>query len=307
MTPLFETIPCPLCGHARFDVIKKAKYSGNVTAEELRKAFSASSSHKLLDQVVRCQSCDLHYLNPRPSPELIIESYAEAEDATFVAQNDERIRTFTKILRKVLAAEGQSAGAGKRFLDVGCAGAASLVAARSVGFEPIGVEPSRWMAEFGRRTYGVDVRDGVLREGLFADESFDVITLWDVLEHVPNPRLLLDLIVRLLRPNGTFILSYPDFRSIMGRLLGDRWPFWLSVHLLYYDRATILKQLALSDLCAQRLMPYWMTLPLGYVVERAMPYVAPLRILSGFVKGTSIGRIPVTYNIGQTIVVAKRC
>ena len=104
---LFETIPCPLCGHAGFDVVKKAKHSGDLTADQLRQAFSASSSYKLLDQVVRCHNCDLHYVNPRPNPDLIIDSYAQAEDATFVAQNDERIRTFTKILRKVLRMEGE--------------------------------------------------------------------------------------------------------------------------------------------------------------------------------------------------------
>jgi 2-polyprenyl-3-methyl-5-hydroxy-6-metoxy-1,4-benzoquinol methylase len=303
---LFETISCPLCGEAAFDVIKPSKYPDTIAAEDLRQAYSASSSHQLLDQVVRCRSCTLHYVNPRPQSELIIDSYSAAEDPTFVAQNQGRIRSFEKILRKALALEGRPDGQGLRFLDIGCAGGASLVAAKACGFDPVGVEPSRWMADYGRRTYGVDIRDGILQPAMFPEQSFDVITLWDVLEHIPEPKALLDLTCRLLRPNGNFVVSYPDFRSVMGRILGDRWPFWLSVHLLYYDRTTIARQLAASGFRIQRYIPYWPTLEFGYIVERATPYVPLLKPLHGIVSGLGLSRVPLVYNIGQTIVIAKK-
>lgn len=303
---LFEGIPCPLCGQAEFDVIKTARYSGNESAADLRQAYSASSNHKLLDQVVRCRGCRLHYVNPRPRPDLIIASYAAAEDQTFVAQNAGRIHTFTKILRKVLALEGREDGGGRRLLDIGCAGAACLAAAKSLQFQTVGVEPSRWMADFGRRTYKVEVHDGVLEPGMFPEESFEFITLWDVLEHVPDPKALLDLAASLLRPDGTFLLSYPDFHSSMGRLLGKRWPFWLSVHLLYYDRVTITKQLALSGFHIEQMMPYWMTLQLGYVVDRAIPYIPALRVIRAALNRTGLSHIPINYTMGQTIVLAKK-
>ena len=303
---LFETIPCPLCGEAAFDIIKPSKYPDTIAAEDLRKAYSASSSHQLLDQVVRCRSCSLHYVNPRPQSELIIDSYSAAEDPTFVTENQSRTHSFAKVLRKVLALKGRRDGQELRFLDIGCAGGASLVAAKACGFDPVGVEPSRWMADFGRRTYGVDIRDGILQPAMFPEQSFDVITLWDVLEHIPDPKALLDLTSRLLRPNGMFVVSYPDFRSVMGRLLGDRWPFWLSVHVLYYDRRTIARQLAASGFRIQRYIPYWPTLEFGYIVERATPYLPLLKPLHGLVSSLGLSRIPLVYNIGQTIVIAKK-
>jgi SAM-dependent methyltransferase len=305
-TSLFETVLCPLCGHDAFDIVKTSKYGSAITAEDLRKAYSASSSHQLLDQVVRCRSCSLHYVNPRPQSELIIESYSAAEDPAFVAQNKGRILSFEKVLRKALALEGRRDGEGQRFLDIGCAGGASLVAAKACGFDPVGVEPSRWMADFGRRTYGVDIRDGILKPGLFPEQSFDVITLLDVLEHIPEPKGLLDLICRLLRANGSFVVSYPDFRSVMARLLGDRWPFWLSVHLLYYDRTTVARQLAACGFRIERYLPYWPALEFGYILERATPYIPLLKPVHGIVRALGLSQVSVVYNMGQTIVIAKK-
>jgi hypothetical protein len=152
-----------------------------VTADDLARLYSASSDHILMDQVVRCRNCDFQYVNPRLKPELIIEGYAAAEDPTFVAQNPQRIATFSRALSRIFGRLGQNAGNGRRLLDVGCAGGAFLVAARNFGFQPVGVEPSRWLADFGRRTYNVDIRDGILEPGMFPDESFDVISIWDVI------------------------------------------------------------------------------------------------------------------------------
>jgi SAM-dependent methyltransferase len=303
---LFETILCPLCGHDAFEIVKRSKYETALTVADLRETFRASSGHQLLDQVVRCRSCSLRYVNPRPQAGLIIESYSTAEDPTFVAQNQSRIHSFQRVLRKMLRLEGRRSAEGQRFLDIGCAGGASLVAARACGFDPVGVEPSRWMADYGRHMYGVDIRDGILQPAMFEAETFDVITLWDVLEHSPEPKALLDLICRLLRPKGTLILSYPDFQSLVARLLGDRWPFWLSVHILYYDRSTIARQLAGSGFRIRRYLPYWPTLEFGYIVDRASPYVPLLKPLRRIVSALGLSRVPLVYNAGQTIVIAKK-
>ncbi|HEX4137097.1 MAG TPA: class I SAM-dependent methyltransferase [Bryobacteraceae bacterium] len=303
---LFETIPCPLCGDSRFEVVKPSKYAENVNENELRQAYSASSNHHLLDQVVRCESCSLHYVNPRPLPELIIDSYSAAEDETFVAQNEGRIRGFKRTLGGVLKRKGMRSGSGLRFLDIGCAGGASLVAAKSLGFQPVGVEPSRWMADFGRRTYGVEIHDGILEPGMFPPSSFDFITMWDVLEHVPDPGALLRLVHELLTPNGTFVMTYPDFKGLVGRMLGDKWPFWLSVHLLYYDRRTIVRQLDACGFQTDALMPYWPVLELGYIFQRAAVYVPPANWLRTLAKAAGLDRILVAFNMSQTVVIAHK-
>src|SRR5579872_5502646 len=133
---LFETIVCPLCGDDRWDLVRASTYAPSITAEDIRKLYSASSAHVLTDQVVRCTSCSLVYVNPRPASELTIASYSDAVDPTFVAQNGDRIATFRKTLRGVLDKLGQKGGEGRRVLDIGCAGGAFPYAARDLGFDP---------------------------------------------------------------------------------------------------------------------------------------------------------------------------
>lgn len=301
---LFETIACPLCGEAGFETVKESRYPPSLTTEELTQWFCASSNHVLLDRIVRCRACALVYVNPRLDSKLIIEGYSAAEDPVFAAQNDARILTFRKTLGGILK-RLKTSGTGKRLLDVGCAGGAFPVAARDLGFDAMGVEPSRWMAEFGRRTYGIDIRDGILAKGMFPEGSFDVVTLWDVIEHVPQPSETLELIRTLLKPGGLLLVNFPDIGSLAARMLGQRWPFWLSVHLLYYTRTTMTEQLRRAEFAPLWCQPCWQTLPLGYVAQRAVPYFRPLRVLPRIVDGLHLGKINFTYNMGQTLVVAR--
>jgi SAM-dependent methyltransferase len=303
---LFETILCPICGSDGMEVVRPSRYPASITAEDINALYSASSSHILKDQVVQCQGCSLIYVNPRPLTELTIGSYSSAVDPTFVAQNDDRIATFRRSLSGVLRKLGQSGGNGRRLLDIGCAGGAFPVTARHLGFAPVGVEPSRWMADYGRRTYGLDIRDGILEAGMFPPESFDVVTLWDVIEHVPQPHELLTLAHDLLKPRGLLLVNYPDVGSFAARLLGSRWPFWLSVHLFYYTRATMARQLARAGYSLIWQEPCWPSLQAGYVFERAAPYFRPAGWLVPVLDALHLSRIPLTYNMGQTLAVSRK-
>jgi SAM-dependent methyltransferase len=301
---LFETVPCPGCESTNFRVLRPASYPPDVTAQDIKQMYCASSSHALLDQVVCCKDCNLVYVNPRPLEDLLLSGYSDAEDPLFAAQNDQRIRTFEKTLRSALKRLNMT-GEGKRVLDVGCAGGAFLVAAQKCGFEAMGVEPARWMAAFGRKTYGVNIQDGILKPGMFPEKSFDMITLWDVVEHLTHPKDTLDLIHSLLKPGGTLLVNYPDISSVAAKALGDRWPFWLSVHLLYYTRPTIAAQLRRSGFSVSWYQACWQTLPLGYVMSRAVPYLKPLKVFPPVIKGLGLEKVPLTYNMGQVLAVAK--
>lgn len=303
---LLEHVDCILCERAApYSVLRPAQYPPDITADGLAATYSASSEQVLFDQVVRCDQCSLVYLNPRVRADLIGRGYADAVDPTFVAQDACRIATFTTSLRRLARRHGLRP-AETRILDVGCAGGAFPRAAADLGFQVVGVEPSAWLAAEGARRYGLDIRAGTLEELALPPASFDVVTLWDVIEHLPRPDLLLTEVRRLLRPDGLLVVNYPDLDGLVRRVMGWRWPFFLNVHLTYFTPATIRRLVLRHGFEPLGLEPHWQTLELGHVLRRAELVTRQLRLARRAVERLGLARLPVTYNLSQTLLVARR-
>jgi SAM-dependent methyltransferase len=109
-----------------------------------------------------------------------------------------------------------------RLLDVGAGKGHFLAAARGRGWDVVGVELSEASARRARATYGLEMLVGDVLEIELAG-SFDVITLWHVLEHVADPGALLDRVRGLLAPGGRLVVSVPNNRSFQARLFGEHW------------------------------------------------------------------------------------
>jgi 2-polyprenyl-3-methyl-5-hydroxy-6-metoxy-1,4-benzoquinol methylase len=303
---LIEAVRCPNCLSESYQTIVTAGYPTNPSRSELLKIYSASSSHVLFDAMVRCDECSLVYLNPRIRADLIIKGYSDAADPTFISQNNERIATFKKSLHRLGRRHGISPQTVNRVLDVGCAGGAFPKAAHDLGFEVVGVEPSRWLVEQGRLAYGLDLRAGLLSDQNFPNASFDLICLWDVIEHMPDAGEVVNNIHRLLKVGGYFIVNYPDYGSLAHKLLGRKWPMLLSVHLIYFTRATITDFLQRRDFEIVEIRPFWQTLKLGYVLQRASSYFRIFQALVFLADKIGISDIPIAYNIGQSFVLARK-
>jgi SAM-dependent methyltransferase len=131
-----------------------------------------------------------------------------------------------RAIRFAATLKGISDRAG-RLLDVGCGTGAFMAAAAANGWEPVGVELSEDAVNLAHRKTGLRVLCGDLCvDDLVEPESFDAVTLWGVLEHVPNAEMLLSACSRLLRPNGYLLLETPNpqglFRLIAGQLMKFR-------------------------------------------------------------------------------------
>lgn len=304
---LFQQVRCALCDGDRYSVVYPGRFPKKLSAEFLKKTYRSSSDQALFEQVVRCRQCGLVYLNPRLKPELIIDAYAEGEDQSFIAQDPMRVRTFEKALRRLAVTHQLKLNKKTQVLDIGCAGGAFLQAARNLGLSTIGIEPNKWLSDYAKREHGLDVRPGILSDHRFPDNSFDLITLWDVIEHVPDPGAELTEIHRILKPGGLLVINYPDYQSWPARLLGRKWPFWLSVHLTYYTPKTIRQHLSQTGFEVKALGPHWQTLELGYILKRMTPYFGLARHLKTGVEKIGLSSLPLTYWIGQTHVVAQKC
>jgi 2-polyprenyl-3-methyl-5-hydroxy-6-metoxy-1,4-benzoquinol methylase len=299
----FEEVPCNVCGGDTYDVVVPSKRDPNRPVD-LETVFRSSGDEPLQDQMVRCKSCGLYYVRPRLRWDLILEGYKGGTDENFVSQVAFREQTFARCLDKV---EKVALPPGKRVMDVGAAGGSFLAMARERGYEPIGCEPSVWMCDFAKTHYGLTLHPGTIFDVPVPEGSLHFLTLWDVLEHTPDPKAVLERAHRLLAPGGVLAISVPDYASGAARLLGGRWPFLLTVHLYYFDPRTLKDLLARCGFQALRFQKHLQTLEMGYVGMRAAPYLGPLGgLLTGALRLLRLDRLPFHYWVGQTMVVARK-
>jgi 2-polyprenyl-3-methyl-5-hydroxy-6-metoxy-1,4-benzoquinol methylase len=128
-----------------------------------------------------------------------------------------------------------------RLLDVGAAAGFFVEQARLAGWDAEGLELNGWAAEYARERLGVPVRRGSLEDAGYPDRSFAAVTMWEVIEHIPQPRAFIRETARILQPGGLLALSTPDAGSAVARLFGRRWLGWKKIpeHVFFFDRETL--------------------------------------------------------------------
>jgi len=298
-----ESVPCAVCGSEAHEVMIPSRRTPREPID-LRTVFRSSGDEPLRDQMVRCTACGLFYVRPRLKWALILEGYRGAVDETFVSQAPFRERTFERCLDGI---EAIARPPGPRVLDVGAAGGSFLAVARKRGYEPVGCEPSAWMCGFAKEHYGLSLHPGTIFDLPAEAANMDLVTLFDVIEHTPDPKAVLERARGLLKAGGVLALSYPDYGSLAARLMGKRWVFLLTVHLYYFTRTSIADLLRRCGFEVVGFKPHLQTLELGYVAQRAAPYLGPLGPLAtGTVRALGLAHAPFHYWVGQTLVVAKK-
>ena len=187
--------------------------------------------------LVRCKDCGLEYLNPRPGWELLQQHYSN-DYYSFMGAIKKRTFRITEVIqnhglrrRAKFILKKKKAG---KLLDVGCATGSFLYEMqKNPGWQVSGVELVEIAAQAARERYGIDVFTGSLFDAGFADNSWDVVTLFDVLEHTSNPSLHLKEVIRILKPGGWFIIKVPHPVSYQARLFGPAWVGYEAPHHLF--------------------------------------------------------------------------
>ena len=168
--------------------------------------------------VVRCKQCNLVYVSDPPTNEELgrFYSFANSYQQEFATEEQARAE-FLERGRIYLSFLSRHTQPG-RLLDVGCSAGFFLQVAQSQGWDVKGLEYSEDTAQLGRSLYNLDIQIGELTTCDLEPGSFDALTLWDVIEHVPDPLEVMVQAHRLLAPNGLVAISTPNIDGIFPRL-----------------------------------------------------------------------------------------
>lgn len=192
-----------------------------------------------------------------------------------------------------------------RVLDVGCGPGYFLQAAVGAGFAARGVEASEFAARFAREQLGLEVRHGLARREDLGEEPCDVVTMWDVIEHVPDPRASLSAAAAVTRPGGLLALSTGDRSSLVARLSGRHWHLYnLPEHLWFFTSSGLRRLLREVGFAPIRVAYEVCWYPLRYLVERLEASLRLGRGLSGRLGPLGRAALPVT--LGDIVTIVAR-
>lgn len=202
---------------------------------------------------------DLQLLKTHPQPALEnLGSYYESED--YISHTDAKRSLFEKIyhivksysLKKKVGLINSYHNQKGSLLDIGAGTGDFLVTAKAVGWQTIGVEPNENAKKLAV-SKGISFVNTI--ESI-ENQQFDVITMWHVMEHVPDVEHQIKQLKRLLKPNGTLIIAVPNYKSFDAQHYGKFWAAYdVPRHLWHFSKTSIEKLVSRENMKLTKVLP----------------------------------------------------
>lgn len=257
---------CPWCGS-----------NTEKTFIELKDYFLSQENFVISD----CPQCGLLFTEPRPAPNEIGKYYQSDEyyshqqnNKGFIPRIYEFVKSFNIRHKAKLSIGNLPQGS---LLDIGCGVGDFLVYVKKQGWDVQGIEPSDDAKKIAQSRLGFLPKDPSEYASL-PDRSFDVITMWHVLEHIDDLHFQTSEIVRLLKPNGRLIIALPNFQSFDCQYYKDKWAAWdVPRHLNHFAPETlrsIITSIGFQNIDTQKLI--WDAYYISFMSERFLGHSLPL-------------------------------
>jgi SAM-dependent methyltransferase len=291
---------CPVCGSANIRLYLDDKDQALDPS-----IFGSSRSEITHGRILRCNACGFGFRQLRSNSAQMAELYRKMDVGVYESETAGRKATALRHFGILTRFASHSPG---RVLDAGCASAHFLREAQQAGWSVAGVEPSEPLFAKALDTLGTDsdLRCCILEQANFAPASFDAVTLWDVLEHVPDPAAFMSLCGTLLKPGGRLFLNVPDLDSLEARLLGKKWPLLLAEHLNYFNRSSL-------KICAEKAGLTWVhfgrrpvSFSLDYILFRLSQHRIPGAAAARKLISPFFGKLAMPIYLGETLAVWSR-
>ncbi|MCK4817502.1 class I SAM-dependent methyltransferase, partial [bacterium] len=226
-------VDCNCCGRNCTELVYKVKESFT--------KYPIEGLNDYYFSIVRCLNCGLTYVNPRVKTEKLKEIYKK----WLIQENDFKQKDIDpwedQFLIRLFSALELVSPMGS-LLDIGCGWGQLIRFASSLGWKAEGLEIDKIRYDFCR-VKGLNALNKDLNEANFSEETFDVVTAIQVLEHLSNPKGTIQLVHHILKRDGVFVIDVPNFRSLSSIRHRANWHIIHPVEHLYYYTYPVLKRM----------------------------------------------------------------
>lgn len=269
--PLYRS--CPLCESTSVRLVKKATSAPPVSARQIQVTEKYFGLH---GDLVRCGKCGFTYVGEKNYIKKITSLYSQMSDSVYLQEERERRLSFRRVLARIESLQGGRKG---KVLDIGCCTGGLLVEAKKRGWNVYGVDPSLWACKTAKRLHHLSLLNTTIESYRGRPNSFDAITILDVLEHVENPKLLVDKVRTLLKKDGVVCIVTPDYGSVTARLLRRRWWGIRLAHLSYFKEKDIYHLIEKNNFCVLQRKTYVRYFSLYYILVRLLPFIERMNFI----------------------------
>ena len=264
-------MPCPCC---TAPCVLYAPGTTTAQAYFAQSTYSISNGRgrELLD-VWSCKACG-HGFTPvtKVDEAHILRWYASSpKDETYMHEKAGRRKTARTILHRlahIVDAPGKA-------LDIGAGPGFFVEEAVQAGWDAEGLEAAEWaVTEYARRTGAARIRHGTTDAlATYPPSTYDLVTAFDVIEHLADPFTFVTRCAKLLAPGGILVLTTPRFDSLAAKLLGSRWHCMIPAHLHYFSRCSLQAALHGAGLTILRTRHHTRYFSFAYLLQFFRRYV----------------------------------
>jgi len=210
-------------------------------------------------QITRCNLCDFLFTNPRPTSAELPRYYLTEEYLSHTTTKKSALNLLYSFLRNIAIKKKYSLISKHKMdgkiLDIGCGTGEFLNYFNKKGWVTLGVEPAETPRKFAAAKYGLSVFDESHLEKI-PSESFDIITMWHVLEHVSELNERLDEVKRILKKDGILIIALPNSKSWDAEKYKNYWAAWdVPRHLYHFSISSFTKLMTKHSLIINEILP----------------------------------------------------
>jgi 2-polyprenyl-3-methyl-5-hydroxy-6-metoxy-1,4-benzoquinol methylase len=292
-------IVCPICDSRGRTVLYGPKLPAKFDETAPPSPYSAHY------QINRCNSCGLTYSSPVMDEGGVSRLYEQSLETNVSPGEEDNVRRTMALYYRLAAPHLRGR---ERVLDIGCDMGFMLEAAKSGGFQELhGIEPVPAARSVAETIEGTTITHKFFEQTDYPADYFDLITLIHVLDHLYDPRVVLREVLNNLRPEGVVLSVVHNVRSLLGLLLGERFPIFNLYHHYFFNKDTLAELFRRQGYEVVKVVPTHNCYSLEFFAQRlpGLPSWFQQAAVRGL-RALHAADIPITIPVGNIGIVARR-